>query len=363
MAYMTFDRVCELYVGSFPGGNKIDGSIAAGEGILVDDIHFSFDVFRSFIFFKNKAVIKIYNANQETIDNFMSTGKAVVLRAGHRTDKVGNIFIGQIDECFTDRMSNGDIVTTIVCVSQRGAQYPLGRTITTVSFPAGSSYYDVLKYIADFAGVPLSGASSLKSITLDARYHDVGSITELVQNVKNDLLLELGGDIIIDNNEMLYIQKVGDTSEIVNGRLVENAGSTPFEILSLTLRSGLFEAKKVRKESTSVEEKFKKNIDYYMGRRDTEKQETEEEKKKRVEKEKSEPAKPVLEIDFKSLLTPELSPNLPVYIDNRRIVNGQIDVNDRLGFNGRFMVTEVRFVGDNYGGQFQCICKGAQYGP
>ena len=363
MAYMTFDRVCELYVGSFPGGNKIDGSIAAGEGILVDDIHFSFDVFRSFIFFKNKAVIKIYNANQETIDNFMSTGKAVVLRAGHRTDKVGNIFIGQIYECFTDRMSNGDIVTTIVCVSQRGAQYQLGKVVTTVSFPAGASYYDVLKYIADFAGIPLSGATSLKFITLDGRYHDVGSITELVQNFKNNMLLELGGDVIIDNNEMLYIQKVGEISELQDGQLVESAGHTPFEILALTLRSGLFEAKKVRKDNTSVEEKFKKNIDYYMGRRDTEKQETEEEKKKRVEKEKSEPAKPVLEIDFKSLLTPELAPNLPVYIDNRRIVNGHVDEKDNLGFYGRFMVTEVRFVGDNYGGQFQCICKGAQYGP
>ena len=105
-------------------------------------------------------------------------------------------------------------------MSQRGANYPLGRVVTTVSFPSGASYYDVLKYIADFAGVPLSGASALKSTLLDARYHDVGSVCELVQHFKNDLLLEIGGDVIIDNNEMLYIQKVGDISEIVDGKLV-----------------------------------------------------------------------------------------------------------------------------------------------
>jgi hypothetical protein len=360
---MTFDRVCELYIGTFPSGNKPQEDVEAGNGILVTDLHFSFDVIRSVNYFKNKAVIKIFNANDETIDNCMSTGKAVILRAGHRSDKVGNIFIGQIDECYTDRMNNGDVVTTLVCVSQRGAQYPLGRVITTVSFPAGTTYFDVLQYIADFAGVPLSGATALKDMTLESRYHDVGSITELVQHFKNDFLLEVGGDVIIDNNEMLYIQKVGEISEMQDGTLVENAGHTAFETIALTLRSGLFEAKKVRKENTSVEEKFKKNIDYYMGIRSTEKKETYEEKQKRIEKEKQEPAKPVLEVDFKCLLTPEISPNLPVYIDNRKIVDGKIDENDKLGFYGRFMVTEVRFLGDNHGGNFSCSCKGAQYGP
>lgn len=360
---MAFGRVCELYVGTFPNGNKETLEIEEGSGVLVDDLHFSFNVLRTVDFFKNRAEIKIYNANENTITEFMSNGKCVVLRAGHMDEKVGNIFVGQIDECYTDKMANGDTVTTVICVSQRGAQFPLGRVITTLSVPAGATYYDVLRYIADFAGVPLSGASALKGITLEGRYYDVGSIVELVQNFKNDCLLEIGGDVIIDNNEMIYIQKVGEQSEIVDGELVEDAGHTSFETLVLTLKTGLLSAKKVRKQNTSVEQKFKKNLDYYMGLRETEKKETAEERQKRIEKEKSEPAKPLVEVDFECLLTPELSPNLPVYVDNRKIVDDKVDQTDRLGFYGRFMVTEVKFVGDNFGGQFKAVCKGAQYGP
>ena len=360
---MAFERVCELYVGTFPKGNLQSLEIEECSGVLVDDLHFSFNVLRTVDFFKNRAEIKIYNANENTITEFMSNGKCVVLKAGHKDEKIGNIFVGQIDECYTDRMSNGDIVTTIICVSQRGAEYPLGRVITTVSVPAGSTYYDVLRFIADFAGVPLSGASVLKDCVLASRYYDIGSVSDLVQNFKNDCLLELGGDIIIDNNEMIYIQKVGNISELVDGTLVENAGVTTFETLALTLKTGLISAKKVRKQNTSVEEKFMKNIDYYMGLRDTEKEETKEEREKRIKKEKSEPAKPLVQVDFECILTPEISPNLPVYVDNRKIVNGRIDETDKLGFFGRFMVTEVRFVGDNFGGQFKATCKGAQYGP
>lgn len=207
---MAFNRFCELYVGKLPYGNKFeDGSaeIEEGYGYLIRDLHFDFDVFRTVDFYKNRACFKIYNANATTIEKVMTEGNAVVFRAGYADGKVGTIYIGQIDECYTDRMNNGDTVTTIICVTQRGAQYPLGRVIATLSFPSGSTYYDVLKYIADFAGVPLSGASTLKDFTLDGRYYDVGSIVELIKNFRDEFLLAEGGDVIIDNNEMIYIQR------------------------------------------------------------------------------------------------------------------------------------------------------------
>lgn len=355
---MTFDRVCELWVGSFPSGNRDENTVKEGSGYLVSGLDYDFDVLRTVDFYKNYGSFRIYNANDETIEHVMSEGKSVVFKAGHKNDgKVGNIFIGQIDECFTEVMSNGDTVTTIICVSQRGAQYPLGRVMTTLSIPSGASYYDVLRAIADFAGVPLSGASSLKDIKLDGRYYDIGSIVDLVTNFKKECLLELGGDVIIDNNEMIYIQKVG--GDIDKGE----AGVTTFETLALTLRSGLLKAKKVRKDRTSVESKFRDNISYYMGRTGELKQETNEEKRKRIEKEKEEPKKPFLQIDFSCILTPELSPNIQVYIDNRRWSSESIDESDKRGFFGVFNVTEVRFRGNNFGGQFVADCKGEQREP
>lgn len=367
---MAFGRVCELWVGSFPNGNRLldntvvgDGlsqnltetyAVTEGSGYLIRDLHFTFDILRTVDFFKNYATFKIYNANDETITKVMSEGRAVVFRAGHKNQKVGNIFVGQIDECYTETLNNGDTVTNLICVSQRGPEYPLGRVMMTVSVPKGATYYDVLKAIADFAGVPLSGASILKDFVLDGRYYDIGSISDLVYNFKTNYLLELGGDVIIDNNEMLYIQKVGGDKD--------EGGVTSFETLALTLATGLLSAKKVRKERTSVESKFRENISYYMGVTDRPKEETPEEKRKRVEKERQEPAKPKAQVSFTCLLTPELSPNLPVYVDNRRIRSGAIDETDKRGFAGVFNVVEVRFRGDNHGGQFIAECKGEQRG-
>ena len=315
---MAYNRVAELYVGLFPNGND-----PAASGYQIENLHFDFEVKKPIEFYKESARFSIYNANDQTIKEITDGGSCVIFRAGHKDQIVGNIFIGQIGLAFTDDLPNGDTVTTLLCTAQRGAQYPLERNYISFSYPIGTSFFTILRNIADFAGVPLSGANELKSIKLekeDGPYLDTGNIRDVVENFIKRKLRKLGGFVIISNNEMIYI----DTTK----------KGTELESLILTYSTGLISAKEIRDErSVSLESAFKDNYKYYMG-------ETGEAKKIDVQKKPDNSQK---RVQFECILTPEVSINKPLWINARK------SDSDTRSIRGKFYVYEAEFKGTNYG--------------
>ena len=319
----AFDRVTELYVGTFSDGNSVEG------GYKLESLHFDFDITRSVEFYKDKAVFNIYNPNRQTITEIMSTGRSVVFKAGYKNQRVGTIFIGQIAKAYQTREITGDVCMHLICNAQRGAQYQLSRLYIGISFPVGSCLYDILKQIADYAGLPLSGANDLKSKFLDVSdgpYHDCGTIRDVCENLMARKLRAIGGKLCVTNNELIYINM---------------SGKTVFDTALLTFNSGLISARITRDDKyQSSEDAFMENQAYYLGLSSSGDSEV---AKKNADEEK---IPQVNEVEFECLIHPEINVNAPVKVDAR------ISDDDKESVYGKFWPQSINYKGDNYGGKF-----------
>ena len=318
---MAFNRKTELYIGIFK-----DAAQSSDSGYLVDGLHYEFDVTRSTEFYKDSATFTIYNPNSDTIHEIMTSGCAVIFKAGYEDEGMGTIFVGQIASAYPEDDGPENTKLILICNSQRGAQYQLQRVYMTALVEEGKTYYDVLKIIANYVGIPLSGAETLKSQVLDAGYILSGPVRDVVMNFTAAKLRPLGGKVIISNNEMVYLGP---------------ADSITLETAYLTYKTGLISAKTMRDEKyQSTEDAFNENKEYYLGLAAMGDKEVAAEKAKQA----NVPSRN--EVEFECLMNPGISIGGPIYIDARR------NDSDLLSVVGKFFVTDLHYQGDNFGGNY-----------
>ncbi len=320
---MAFKRVCELFIGSFKDGNN------TSKGYLISDLHFDFEVFKSNHYYKNFARFDIYNPNDNTISEIIDVGGAVVFRAGHEDEQVGNIFVGQIASAYCERNLTNDNVLHLFCNAQRGAEYQLEKVFISIVHKVGTSYFEILKSIADYCGIPISGASSLKEIYLDASdgdYIDSGDVVSVMTNFVSRKLRAINGEVILSNNELIYI---------------DNENKTEFDTVHLTYNNGLISASKARDESyQSTEAAFSENMEYYLSGKG---------KLNKIEKEIKKN-----EVTFETILMPSLNVHTPVFINNSK------EGKNTNFINGLFWIKEITFAGSNYSDEFICKCRAVE---
>lgn len=325
---LAFNRKTELYIGIFK-----DDAQASNSGYLIDNLHYEFEITRSTEFYKDTATFTVYSPNRETAAEIMDSGCAVLFKAGY-DGLIGTVFVGQIATAYPEDDDPTAQKLVIVCNSQRGAQYPLQRTAIVRLFKEGDSYYDVLKGIADYVGVPLSGAEVLKSIKLETGYLANGPVRDEVEFFVEKFLRPIGGKVIISNNEMIYLDRNYNAK---------------FETVFLDYSTGLVSAKARRDEKyQSSEDAFSENMDFYLGLKEIDDPEV----RKRKSLERS--VEPLNEVDFECLINPGIQVGSPIYIDARK------NENDSLSVLGKFYVTELHYNGDNFGGNFSLTGKAVE---
>lgn len=321
---MAFERRTELFVGIF----KDNATTGTGtDGFLVDGLDYEFDVVRSSEYYKDSATFTIYNPSEDTIQEIMTRGVSVIFKVGYSDEGMGIAFVGQIATAYPEEDKETKKII-LICTSQRGAQYPLQRTMISATFAAGRSYYDVLKSIADYVGVPLSGAELLKDKFLKTAYiinGDVRSETRLFVGRK---LRCLGYKLIISNNEMILL----------------NAGDyAVMETAYLTYKTGLVSVTPIRDDRyQSSEDAFQENQEYYLGLKN---------KPDKKEDEKVSQVQPKNAVEFCSIINPAIEVGKPIFVDSRK------SENDSRSVVGRFYVTELHLQGDNFGGRFEITGK------
>lgn len=325
---LAFNRKTELYIGIFK-----DDAQTSNSGYLIDNLNYEFEITRSTEFYKDTASFTVYAPNRETMAEIMDSGCAVIFKAGY-DGLLGTVFVGQIATAYPEDDDPTSQKLVLVCNSQRGAQYRLQRTYITKLFREGASYYDVLKGIADYVGVPLSGAEVLKSMKLDAGYIAAGTVRDAVAEFVSRRLRPIGGKVIISNNEMIYLDRNH------NAR---------FETVFLDYSTGLVSAKPLRDEKyQSSEDAFSENMEYYIGLNSS--GDPEVQRQKSLERS----VEPLNEVEFECLINPGIQVGSPICIDARK------DENDSLSVLGKFYVTELHYNGDNFGGNFSLTGKAVE---
>lgn len=324
---MAFERKMQLFVGVFKDAamtKDLTGDDNRQEGYLVDDLDYEFDITCSTEYYKDNATFTIYNPNDETMQEIMTRGCAVIFKAGYSDEDMATIFVGQIAMAYPEDDGPETRKLVLVCKSQRGAEYPLQRTYITAVVEEGKTYYDVMKTIADYVGVALTGAEKLKKHRLESAYLINGNIRSEFKKFQRRKLAKLGGHMIISNNEMIYYE---------NNKI-------EFSTVYLNYDTGLIKATPVRDETyQSTEDAFNDNREYYLGLKEWN-QLTKDEK----EEMQKPPVPPKNEVDFECILHPGLHVLTPVYIDARKRKEDLVSV------VGEFYVKELHYTGGNFAG-------------
>lgn len=332
---MAFERVLNLKVGRFKVGNENDGEIRDLSALDIE-----IDITRSVRFWENCAEITVYNASPDTIKYLMSSGVSVIVEAGHKNEKTGVIYSGQIAKVRSSR-DGASIKTVIICTSSRGAYYQLAKLSCDICFKASATYREVLEKLCNWAGIVLRGGkSSLLDGQLGRPFTFSGSFNACLQAF-GARTLEIGLNIYFDNNELILVGrgKNGDWNQV------------SLERFDLNFNNGLITAAEIRDESYN---EIQGGGDPYYMFAGTERGEAIIKKYNLKE-----PEKAALDVDrlrrvtFEAIISPIYAPNVFIDLDSR---TGD-SYDSALAITGRFLVLETNFKGDNMGGGFSVFCE------
>lgn len=323
-----FGRKCRLLAGSFT-----DGETEATAWDL-SDLDYDFEVSRSIVWYENSAKFSIYNPSTESINRVLYSASAFKLEAGYdqatagTSRTYGTIFIGNVYKAWPE-FDGDDLVLQVICKSARGPNYQLTLVPITLSFRKGTSLFDVVKTVADYAAIPLIGAESLKDKRIGSDFNYSGSVAGALLYINTELIWTHSSHftrIHIDNSQLVFVREDGEQA---------------ISYVSLGYDSGLISCIPYRDESENeLAEAVQDNIAYYY---------TGDPKywQARHEKVKEERKR----VKFTALINAGIMPGTKVHLNTAGGRAG-LEVLDN-----DFYVRTAKFAGNNYGGKFQVDCE------
>lgn len=321
---MAFGRQVRLYVGNFEKGNLSD----EGKAVLdLSELDIEFDVTRSVEWYDNEATITVYNPSTDTVATLMGEGNSVILKAGYEDDGgAANIFVGQIALAVPGR-ENGNVSVTLTCLSARGAFYQLARLHCSFAFPKGTTVRRCLAELCDYAGIVLrAGKMDLLNEPLDCPYRHSGTFTDVIKDFSEVILWPYHKvKLYLDNNELIVFG-LDNTMDL--------------EHVVLDREHGLLECREERDERLNRVNFGDDPAFYLLSGSD-----------QKCPEPKSRPSRNIdrtRKIVGRCLMNPALVPNCFAMVDSR---TG--DAYDSvLAVDGRFLVTDCRYTGGNFGSDF-----------
>lgn len=213
-----------------------------GEGskaVSLNNLHCTFDINKTDDLTKNEARIKIYNANDTTIDTYIQTGQLLEIYAGYEDEGSCLLFNGSIVQSYTHRDPK-----TGTKITEAQALMIVGKTTTDLSvsidlsYPKGNYLEEIVKSIADALGFTVYNTKILAGIVSPSAFVYSGFANRAL-NKLNKLMNGLGYSLMTDNNT-IFVESDVSVTEV--------------EVAYLTPTSGLLSYKK----RVDRNEKFKR---------------------------------------------------------------------------------------------------------
>lgn len=263
----------------------------------VSELHVIFSVVRTMLGEIQYSTIQVYNLNTETENKIISSASTVTIEAGYLNTQFGVIFSGDVIHVIRGKENATDTYIIAVAVDTGRA---LSREIINTTFVRGQTKRDMINTIQGQKG----GVRSL----------EVGQIPEVYSQSKLPRGKVVYGkaksfldQLARSENSSLYVE-----NGVVNILSAKSIGEG--EILRLDYTSGLIDVPR--------------QID--MG------------------------------ISFRCLINPVIKPNIRVNIDNKNIVERQMEIGELqwlLDADGVYYVYKVIYTGDNRGQEWYCDCE------
>lgn len=306
-------------------------------GLRVSDLHMDFDVTRSQVYSSNVAEFKVYNASEATRKQIAEPGKRVRFSVGYRDmGGVAGIFWGSILKAPSSKVGS-DWVTTITAVSslteatgtldlaQAGKQtnnkklgtkkltpddkqalvnQAVNRIPLVLNYGPDSRAHAIIRDIGNQTGLAVNGLDSMPEILFPNGWTYAGGVRGALAKLAQ--MLRASGFNIVAGNTSILVTPLAGTSVTVTAAY-------------LSYETGLIEVK----QTTEL------NIPPKL-----------DQKGNRVVMPET--------YEFKALLNPKITPNSLVEFATPQISTSML-------------VSECKFQGNNYGGDFHVSGKGAAW--
>ena len=297
-------------------------------GLRVSDLHMEFDVTRSQVYSANVAEFKVYNASEATRKLMAEPGKRVRFSAGYR-DMGGpvGIFWGSILRAPSSKVGP-DWVTTITAVSslteatgtldiansrknkltpdqkQELVNQAVNRIPLVLNYGPDARAQEIIRTIGNQTGLAVNGLEDMPDVLFPNGWTYVGGLRGAMQKLAQ--MLRASGFNIVAGNTSILVTPLAGTSITVTAAY-------------LTYETGLIEVK------TTTDLNIPPKLD---------------KKGNRIVMPET--------YEFKALLSPKITPNSLVEFDTPQVKTAML-------------VSECKFTGNNFGGDFHVSGKGAAW--
>jgi len=297
-------------------------------GLRVSDLHMDFDVTRSQVYSANVAEFKVYNASEATRKLMAEPGKRVRFSAGYR-DMGGpvGIFWGSILRAPSSKVGP-DWVTTITAVSslteatgtldiansrknklapdqkQELVNQAVNRIPLVLNYGPDAQAKEIIRTIGSQTGLAVNGLEDMPDVLFPNGWTYVGGVRGALDTLAK--MLRASGFSLVAGNTSILVTPLSGTSLSVTAAYLSH-------------ETGLIEVKPTT--DLNIPPKLDK-------------------KGNRIVMPET--------YEFKALLSPKITPNSLVEFDTPQVKTSML-------------VSECKFIGNNYGGDFHVSGKGAAW--